>query len=124
MQSHRSTPDADAIPGPAVETEQPSFRRFHVPCRYPASASARGALPLPGAAAVPHMELAYVTALLALMPASSGFTNVLDANAQSGTFGEAVRWVGGLSDRDRHKRRALSWTSTCLSLICYTRATC
>lgn len=70
----------------AAESEQPSFRRFHVPCRHvpdPAVAA-------PGPSA--QQEGAYVTRLLAAMPPSAGFTNILDVNAESGgSFGLAMR---------------------------------
>ncbi|GAX73961.1 hypothetical protein CEUSTIGMA_g1411.t1 [Chlamydomonas eustigma] len=72
---------------PPAESQQPSFRRFHVPCRSPAPGVTAPDLLKPGQSP----DVMYVKALLAMMPSSAMFTNVMDANADSGTFGEAIR---------------------------------
>ena len=82
---------ASSTTSPSVETEQPSFRRFHVPCRYPSRVE-----PLAAAAEAAEQQPdgkddAYVKHILGLMPSSGNFTNILDANALDGKFGKAIR---------------------------------
>ena len=88
---------SNSAPSSAVaETEQPSFRRFHVPCQYPSRAQPDGSVSTADGIEQKQPdgeEGSYVKHILGLMPASSRFTNILDANALDDRFGEAIRWV-------------------------------
>ena len=71
----------------AGESNQPSFRRFHVPCRQVVP----GRVPPASDPVLQEEDRQLAKQLVALMPSVSGFTNVLDANAGTGTFGIAMR---------------------------------
>eukprot|EP00195_Chlamydomonas_chlamydogama_P007336 CAMPEP_0202902778 /NCGR_PEP_ID=MMETSP1392-20130828/17045_1 /ASSEMBLY_ACC=CAM_ASM_000868 /TAXON_ID=225041 /ORGANISM="Chlamydomonas chlamydogama, Strain SAG 11-48b" /LENGTH=525 /DNA_ID=CAMNT_0049589585 /DNA_START=84 /DNA_END=1661 /DNA_ORIENTATION=+ len=74
-----------------AESTQPSFRRFHVPCRISADLSLQA--PQRGGGDIPQEELAYVQKLVAVLPeaAAGTMTNVLDLNAGAATFALAMR---------------------------------
>jgi len=76
------------LPCPQWEQEQPSFRRFHVPCRHMGPSRAE---PMSEHQDMVGLDRDYVQELLTLMPEAQSFTNVLDANSMLGTFGQAIR---------------------------------
>ena len=80
------TPKPPSLICPEDEALQPSFRRLHVPCRYPTIAPSP-----PPAEKYISLEEAYVKKILSFIPKSSSFINILDDSSYNGTFGSAVK---------------------------------